>query len=169
MPSNKILEQKKELVAALSEQLKGACAGVIVEYKGISVEDDTKLRADLRKANVKYSVVKNTMLSRAAAEAGIDGLDDVLKGTTALATSEDDYVAAARVLCKYADSSNTFKVKAGFMDGKAIPVENVASIAKLPSREILIATVLGGLNAPISALARTIQAIADKMSEEQPA
>lgn len=169
MPSDKILEQKKELVANLSAQLKNACAGVIVEYKGITVENDTKLRAELRKANVKYSVVKNTMLSRAAADVGIDGLDEVLKGTTALATSEDDYVAAARILCKYAGTSETFKVKAGFMDGKTIPVENVISIAKLPSREILLAMVLGGLNAPISALARTIQAIADQKSEEQPA
>ena len=169
LPSNKVLEEKKELVANLAEQLKNSCAGVIVEYKGITVEADTKLRSELRKANVKYTVVKNSMLSRAAAEAGIDGLDDILKGTTALATSEDDYVAAARILCKFAGESDTFKVKAGFMDGKAIPVENVNSIAKLPSREILIATVLGGLNAPISAFARTIQAIADKKSEEQPA
>lgn len=169
MPSNKVLEEKKAYVEGLAEVLKNSCAGVLVEYKGITVEQDTRLRADLRAADVKYSVVKNTMLKRAAEQAGLEGLDGVLKGTTALASSADDYVAAARILCKFAQENKNFSVKAGFMDGKVIDVDNVVSISKLPSREILIATVLGGLNAPISALARTIQAIADQKSEEQPA
>ena len=99
MPSEKILEKKKKEVASVAEKLKSACAGVIVEYKGINVADDTKLRRELREANVSYTVVKNTILSRAAKEAKLEGLDPVLEGTTALAVSEDDYVAAARILC----------------------------------------------------------------------
>jgi large subunit ribosomal protein L10 len=169
LPSEKTIELKKEYVASLADVLKNSCAGVLVEYKGVSVEKDTKLRSDLREAGVKYSVVKNTMLKRAADSIGLEGLDDVLKGTTALATSADDYVAAARILCKFAETNKGFSVKAGFMDGKVIQSTEVEGISKLPSREILIATVLGGLNAPIAALARAVQAIADQKSEEQPA
>ena len=95
MPSEKILEQKKQAVADLAEKIKGSCAGVLVEYKGINVADDTKLRKELREAGVSYSVVKNTLLSRAAKEAGVDGLDPVLEGTTALAVSAENHVADA--------------------------------------------------------------------------
>ena len=119
MPSAAILEKKKQLVSDLTEKLKEACAGVIVQYEGINVEDDTKLRRELREAGVEYRVIKNTYLRFALEGAGITGLDDVLEGTTAVATSKDDEIAAARVLCKYAETSDTFKVKAGFSDGKS--------------------------------------------------
>ena len=162
MPSEKILEQKKAYVAELSERLKNSIAGVLVNYKGITVTDDTKLRKELREAGVEYTVVKNTLLSRAAKDAGIEGLDPVLENTTAIATSPDDYVAAARILCKYADSSKTFEVKSGFLDGEIISLEMINSLAKLPSREILLANVLGAFNAPIASFARAVQAIVDK-------
>ncbi len=150
MPSEKILEQKKQIVAELTEKLKSACAGVIVDYKGINVADDTKLRRELREAGVDYFVVKNTLLSRAAKEAGIEGLDSVLEGTTALAVSKDDHVAAARILCKFAEKNKSIKPKAGFVEGKAIDVAEVENLSKLPSKEVLVAQVLGGLNAPIT-------------------
>lgn len=150
MPSEKILEQKKAVVAELSERLKGSVAGVLVNYKGITVADDTKLRKDLREAGVKYTVVKNTLLKRAAEDAGIEGLDPVLGGTTALATSEEDYVAAAKILCEYAEKNKNFEIKSGYVDGGVLGVDEIKDLAKLPSKEVLVAKALGGLNAPIS-------------------
>ncbi|CDB23959.1 50S ribosomal protein L10 [Clostridium sp. CAG:557] len=150
MPSEKILEQKKALVASLSDKLKNSCAGVIVNYKGINVSDDTKLRKELRESGVEYFVVKNTLLQRAAKEAGLDGLEPVLEGTTAIAISKEDHVAAARILCKFADENDFFKAKAGFIEGKVISEAEVNNLAKLPTKEVLVAKALGGLNAPIS-------------------
>lgn len=162
MPSEKVLEQKKQQVAELTERLKGAVAGVIVDYKGINVADDTQLRTDLRNAGIQYTVVKNTLLHRAAQEAGLSDLDAVLEGTTALATSTDDHVASARILAKFADTHKEFSVKSGFLDGAVIDVNTIDSLAKLPSREILLATVCNVFNAPIAAFARAVQAIVDK-------
>ncbi|HIT53234.1 MAG TPA: 50S ribosomal protein L10 [Candidatus Fimivicinus intestinavium] len=169
MPSEKVLEQKKQKVAQLTEQLKNACAGVVVDYKGINVADDTKLRKELREAGVHYAVVKNTLLHLAVQDAGLTGLDEVLSGTTAIALSEDDYVAPARILSKFADASKTFSVKSGFLDGEVISLEKISSLAKLPSREILLATVCNAFNAPIASFARAIQAIVDKSGEAAPA
>ena len=169
MPSVQVLEQKKQVVADLVERLNGSIAGVIVDYKGINVEDDTKRRKELRDAVVNYTVVKNTLLKRAIAETELNGLDSVLEGTTALATSADDYVAAARILCKFADTHKNFEVKNGFIDKEVIDVAKITGLAKLPSREILLANVLGAFQAPISAFARAIQAIVDKDGEAAPA
>ncbi len=150
LPSEKILEQKKAVVSELSERLKNSVAGVLVNYKGITVADDTKLRKELREAGVKYTVVKNTLLKRAAQDAGIDGFEPVLEDTTALATSAEDYVAAARILCKYAEDNKSFEIKSGYVDGEVLEVERIKELAKLPSKEVLVAKALGGLNAPIS-------------------
>lgn len=165
MPSEKILEAKKAEVAAISERLQGAIAGVIVDYKGISVADDTALRKELREAGVEYTVTKNTMIKLAIDGTDLEGLSECLEGTTALATSTDDYVAAARILCKYASKHDNFKVKSGFLDNEVISVEKIDSLAKLPSREVLLATVCSVFNAPIAAFARAVQAIADKNGE----
>jgi large subunit ribosomal protein L10 len=150
LPSEKILEQKQKTVAALTECLKSSCTGVIVSYKGITVAQDTKLRKELREAGGDYSVVKNTLLSRALKNAGIDGLDHVLEGTTALAISKDDYVTSAKILAKFAETNKTFEIKAGFVDGGAIDAEGVKELASLPSKEVLVSRVLAGFNAPIS-------------------
>ncbi|MGX8700196.1 50S ribosomal protein L10 [Caproiciproducens sp.] len=150
MPSEKILEQKKQAVSALAESLKGACTGVIVDYKGITVAQDTKLRKELREAGNDYMVVKNTLLRLALKDAGIDGLDHVLEGTTALAISKDDYVSSAKILAKFAETSKTFELKAGFVDGGVIDADGVKELAALPSKEVLVAKALGGLNAPIT-------------------
>ncbi len=150
MPSEKILEQKKQQVAVLTEDLKAACAGVIVNYKGITVADDTKLRKELREAGDDYKVVKNTLLRLALKDAGIDGLDPVLEGTTAIAISKDSYVSGAKILAKFAEKSKTFEIKAGFVDGGAIDANGVKDLASLPPKEVLVAKVLGGFNAPIT-------------------
>lgn len=166
MPSTVVLEKKQAQVAALAERIKNSIAGVIVDYKGINVEDDTKLRKELREAGVEYTVVKNSILKRAADEAGLEGVDPVLEGTTAIATSADDYVASARILQKYADSHDSFNVKSGYLDGEVIELAKIESLAKLPSREVLLATVCSVFNAPIAAFARAVQAIADKGGAE---
>ncbi len=151
MPSEKVLTQKQQIVEGLVERINRSAAGVLVDYKGISVEADTKLRRELREAGVEYTVVKNTLLRFATEKTGLSELSEVLNGTTAFATSENDPVAAAKLLQKYADNSlGAFSIKAGFVDGKAIDAEGVKALAKLPSREVLIAQVLGGLNAPIT-------------------
>ncbi|MDR3313441.1 MAG: 50S ribosomal protein L10 [Oscillospiraceae bacterium] len=165
MPSEKILDQKKQAVAELAEVLKSAVTGVLVEYKGISVAEDTKLRTDLRTAGVQYAVVKNTLLKLAAEDAALGGLGQYLKGTTALATSKSDYAAAARILSKFAATSKTFTVKSGFLDGTVISEAKLEALAKLPSREVLLATVCNAFQAPIAAFARAVQAVADQQSE----
>ena len=168
MPSEKVLELKKQQVAALKERLDGSIAGVVVDYKGISVEDDTKLRKELREAGVEYTVVKNTILGRAIDGTSLADMGSALEGTTAIATSKDDYVAAARILGKYADKSNTFNLKTGYLDGEVISLEKLEELAKLPSREVLLATVLSAFNAPIASFARAVQAIVDKDGEAAP-
>ncbi len=163
LPSQKVLEQKKQLVAELTERLNKSCTGLLVSYEGISVADDTKLRKELREAGVEYTVIKNTLLTRAFAETGLSDLDQHLSGTTAIATSDDDYVAAAKILCGFADKSKTgFTVKGGYMDGQVISMDKITELSKLPSREILLANVLGAFQAPIASFARAIQAIVDK-------
>lgn len=169
MPSAKVLEQKKQVVAQLVDRLNAACAGVIVDYKGITVTDDTALRKELREAGVEYTVVKNTLLRLAIASTGLNGLETVLDGTTAIATSADDYVAAARILSKFADTHKNFVIKNGFLDGEVIDTDKIAGLAKLPPRDILLAQVLGAFQAPIAAFARAVQAIIDKDGEEAPA
>ena len=162
MPSQSVLEQKKAIVAELSERLKNSITGVVVCYEGINTEDDTKLRKELRENDVKYTVVKNTLLSRACDEAGLEDLKPVLEGTTALATSDSEYAAAARILCNYAKDHDNFKVKSGYLDGAVIDMDTIISLSKLPTRDVLLANVLGAFQAPIASFARAVQAIVDK-------
>lgn len=157
MPNAKILEEKKTIVTALAEQMKSASSGVLVDYKGINVADDTKLRRDLRAAGIEYAVVKNTLLRFAVGQIGFEALEPVLTGTTALATSADDPVAPAKILSEYAKKSkDAFKIKAGFVDGRIITPAEVNTLSELPSREMLLARMLGGLNAPISGLVNVL-------------
>lgn len=158
MPSEKVLQDKQAFVAKLAEKLSGSVAGVVVNYQGITVADDTVLRKKLREAGVDYAVVKNTMLRRAADSAGLMGLDGVLEGATALAVSPTDHVAAAKILCEYAEKNKNFEIKAGFVEGKTIDAKEVQELAKMPPKEVLVAKVLGGLNAPISGFANVLNA-----------
>ena len=151
LPSQSVLEQKKAIVAELSERLKSSIT-----------EDDTKLRKELRENDVKYTVVKNTLLSRACEEAGLDDIKPVLEGTTAIATSDSEYAAAARILCNYAKDHDNFKVKSAYLDGAVIDMDTIVALSKLPTREVLLANVLGAFQAPIASFARAVQAIVDK-------
>lgn len=163
MPSAKVLENKKAVVAALTERLKNAQAGVIADYRGLTVAQDTELRTKLREAGVEYTIVKNTLTRFAANEVGLEGLDPVLHGPTALATSADDVVAPAKVLVEFAKNNEQLEIKAGFVDGKVIDVNEVKVYASIPSKEVLIAKMLGSLQAPIGNLVRTLDAIAKQM------
>ena len=165
MPNAKVLEAKQAAVAALSAKITDSVAGVVVDYSGITVADDTVLRKELREAGVDYSVVKNTILGRAIEGTDLEEMKSVLEGTTAIAISKDDHVAAARILKKFADDHENFKIKAGYLDGKTISLDMVDSLAKLPSRDVLLATVLGAFQAPMAAFARAVQALVDKDGE----
>lgn len=175
MPSEKVLREKQEIVAQLTEKLQSA-GGVFVDYSGITVVEDTEMRRAMRNAGVDYAVVKNTLTRFAAKNVGFDALNPILNGTTALAVSKDDPVAAAKLICEYADKPNSkIKIKAGFVNGKIISPEEVKNLAKLPPKEILVAQVLGTMMAPVSGfvnvlnanirgLAVALKAIADKKS-----
>ena len=156
MPSEKVLEQKKQQVAELTETLKAASVGVLVSYSGINVEQDTKLRKQLREANCTYKVVKNSILGRAFEGAGIDGLEVSLHGTTAIAYAVDDYVSAPKILSECMKTVKSFSIKAGFVDGKVVDDQQIIALAKLPSKETLVAQTLYGLNAPIQGFATVL-------------
>ena len=161
MPSAKVLEAKKAQVAEVIETLKEAQTGVIVDYRGLTVEEDTDLRTKLRNANVKYFVIKNTLLLRAAKEVGLEALEEALHGPTAIAVSSEDAVAPAKVLADYAKENEKLEIKSGFMDGAVMTLDEIKKLAATPNFETLIAKMMGSLSSPISALARTLQAIAD--------
>lgn len=167
MPSEKVLEAKKAKVEQLTEMLKNAVSCVIVDYKGITVEEDTKLRRELREANVHYSVEKNTMLRFALKNAGIEGLDDVLEGTTAIAVSNDDQTAPARILGKFAsDTEGKFNLKAGMVEGQVYDEKGVIALSKIPSKDVLLAQLLGSLQGPIQGLAAILKAVADSKTDD---
>lgn len=165
MPSQKVLEQKQQVVANLVELLKGSQAGVLVDYRGLTVEEDTNLRNSLRSAGIKYSVIKNSLLEFAVKEAGIEGLDSILKGPTALATCDSDAIAPAKAVVAFAKDNEKLEIKGGFIDGKFSSIEEVKQLAELPSKEEIIARIMGSLKSPASAIARTLNAYADKMQE----
>ena len=151
-----IRPEKVAAIAELKEKLSTAKGAVLVDYRGLTVAQDTKLRRKLREAGVEYRVVKNTLTNLAAKEAGIVGLEQYLEGTTALAVSTTDPVAPAKVLSDFqkeiAKTVKTFKIKAGVLDGRVIDADGVKALADLPSREVLLAKVAGTMQAPITGL-----------------
>ena len=171
MPSNSILVQKQQVVADLAEQIKNSVAGVIVNYQGITVENDTAMRKALREAGVKYVVMKNTMTGRACDMVGYGDLKQYLTGMTAIAISENDPVAAAKVLKKYADKVESFNILAGYVDGAVIDANTVNELAEIPNKETLIAKFLGSIQSPLYKFAYAIKAVVDKENggEEAPA
>lgn len=166
MPNAAVLKEKQEIVSQLADKMKNASAGVLVDYKGINVANDTKLRRDLRNAGVEYSVVKNTLTRLAADKIGFNEFDEHLNGTTALAISPSDPIAAAKILNEYAKNSNgAFTIKVGFVDGKVISAAEVEELANIPSREGLLTTLLYCLTNGPRSLAIALNAIAEKNSE----
>ena len=163
MPNAKVLSEKQAVVATLTEQLKGATSGVLVDYKGITVAEDTALRVELRQNDVQYGVVKNTLARFAMNNVGLGELDSVLNGTTSLATCANDPIAPMRVINKYAKQLNgKFEIKGGFMDGKVLSLEEISALAELPSKEVLQAQALGMMLAPITSFAIVIKAICEQ-------
>lgn len=163
MPNAKVISEKQAVVAQLVNTLKGASSGVLVDYKGITVAEDTALRHELRENGVEYSVVKNTLLRRAIDELGMNELDAVLNGTTSLAISKEDPIIPMKIINKYAKQmGECFNIKAGFMDGQILPLEDIAALAELPSKDGLLAQLLGMMLAPITSLAIVLKAIAEK-------
>ncbi len=166
MPNAKVLSEKQAVVAALTEQLKNAQSGVLVDYKGITVAEDTALRHELRENDVQYGVVKNTLARFAMNNVGLNELDDVLNGTTSLATCATDPIAPMRIINKHAKKLNgKFEIKGGFMDGKVISLEEITALADLPSKDVLLAQTLGMMLAPLTSLAIVLKAIAEKDGE----
>jgi len=162
MPNAKVLEQKIAAVEALSDKMGKAAAGVLVKYQGITVEDDTKMRAALRKAGVEYSVMKNSIIGRACANVGFNALTDGLEGMNAIAVSMDDPIAPAKILKEYAEKIESFEIRGGFCDGEILDAEGVNALASIPPKEVLVGKILGSIQGPLYSLAFALQAIIDK-------
>lgn len=156
MPSEKILNEKKTDVQELSDKIKKAQSFVIADYRGITVEEVTNLRNELRKAKVEYKVIKNTLTRFAAKENGLEELIPYLEGPTAIAISYDDIVAPAKVLSDYEKKNDRFKLKAGYIEGKVLNVDEVKKLASIPPKEVLISKLLGSFNAPITGLVNVL-------------
>ena len=154
MPNAKVLSEKQAIVEALAERIKNAGAGLLVDYKGITVAEDTALRTELRKDGVEYTVVKNTLTRKALDKLGMSDLDHVLNGTTSLATAEKDPIAPFRIISDYSKKlGDRFNIKAAFMEGKVLNDSEIAEMAELPGKDALYAKVLGTMIAPITGLA----------------
>ena len=154
MPNAKVLSEKQAIVEKLTKRIGNATAGVLVDYKGITVQEDTALRRELRAAGIEYTVVKNTLLRFAVDKCNLNEFDSVLNGTTSLATAENDPIAPFRILNDYSKKlGDRFNIKAAFMDGKVLSASEIAEMAELPSKDALYAKVLGTMIAPITGLA----------------
>ena len=162
MPNAKVLEQKIAAVEALSDKMGKAASGVLVKYQGITVEDDTKMRAALRKAGVEYSVMKNSIISRACNNVGFGGLTEGLEGMNAIAVSMDDPIAPAKILKEYAEKIESFEIRGGFCDGAVLDAAGINALADTPSKEVMIGKILGSIQGPLYSLAFALQAIIDK-------
>ncbi len=156
VPSEKTLQLKKEVVKDISAKVKAAKSIVLADYRGLTVEQDTELRNALRKAGVEYKVLKNTLTSLAMKENGLDEMDAFLKGPTSVAMSDSDLIAPAKIMAEYAKKFEKLELKAGVVEGKIVDVEGIKQLAELPPREVLVARVLGGLNAPITGLVNVL-------------
>ena len=153
MASEKIIKQKEELVNNLAASLKEASLVILVDYRGINVEDVTKLRKEVREANAEYQVIKNNIIKRALNANGETGLDDLLEGPTALITTKDDYLAPAKVIYNFTKKNDFYKIKGGIIEGKVMTADEIITLAKLPSRQELLAKLAGSLLGNITKLA----------------
>ena len=170
MPNAKVLESKKAVVDALTGKIQEATAVVFVDYKGITVAQDTALRAQFRAAGVEYAVVKNTLTRFAAKNAGFD-FNEVLNGTTAMASTTGDPIAPARIVCEFAKKNKlkALTIKGGVVEGSVLTAEQLNSFGELPSKDALVASVLGTFLAPISSLAFVLDQIRMQKDGSAPA
>ena len=162
MPSEKILKEKEAVVASIVEDIKNAATVVFVDTRGLTVEKDTELRAALRKADVSYKVRKNTLTTKAVAQLGLEGVEEFLKGPTAVAACPT-LTDAAKIINDFAKDNKAVEIKGGIMEGKAISADTVKELASLPSKEVLIARLLGSLNGPITGLTIALNEYAKKL------
>ena len=165
MASEKILNQKKEEVKKLAEEMKEAKLILLTDYRGINVADDTVLRKDLRNTNATYTIIKNNITRRALAECGIEGLEDKLEGPTAVVMSKEDYLEPSKIIYKYSKDNDFYKIKGGVIDGKVMTTEEIITLAKLPSRETLLSMLAGALLGNISKIAVALNEV-KKQKEE---
>ena len=165
MPSEKILAAKQKRVEELTSELKGATTYVFVATRGLTVAQDTEMRAELRKAGVKLEVIKNTVLRRVFAELGFEGLDEVFEGPTAVGYS-DDLIAPAKILAKYSKDIEPMEIKGGIIDGKVASVDEVIALSQVPEPETLQTQVAYALLFPFTKLAMLVKAVAEKKQEE---
>ena len=169
MPNAKVLESKKAVVDSLTGKIQEATSVVFVDYKGISVAQDTELRKQFREAGVEYSVVKNTLTNFAAKNVGYD-FDEVLNGTTAMASTTGDPIAPARIVCEFAKKNkNTLSIKGGVVEGSVLSADQLNGFGELPSKNALVAQVLGTFLAPISSLAFVLDQIREQKEGGAPA
>ena len=169
MPNAKVLESKKAVVEALTGKIQEASSVVFVDYKGISVAQDTELRKQFREAGVEYSVVKNTLTNFAAKNAGYD-FSKVLNGTTAMASTTGDPIAPARIVCEFAKKNkNILSIKGGVVEGSVLSADQLNGFGELPSKNALVAQVLGTFLAPISSLACVLDQIREQKEGGAPA
>ena len=170
MPNAQVLNTKKAIVEQLTERIQAATAVVFVDYKGITVAQDTELRNKFREAGVEYNVVKNTLTRFAANKAGFNEFDEVLNGTTSMATTTDDPIAPARIVSEFAKKNkNALRIKGGIVEGKVQTVDALNAFGELPSKNALVAQVLGTFLAPISSLAFVIDQIRQQKEGPAPA
>ena len=166
MANEKIIKQKEEEVKNLASKMKEASIVLLVDYRGINVSDVTELRKAVRAAGAEYSVIKNNITRRALKECGIDSLDEVLEGPTAVIIAQEEYLPALKAIYNYAKSNDFYKIKGGVLEGKVSSVEELTTLAQLPSREELIAKLAGCLLANVSKLAATLDAVRVKKESE---
>ena len=159
------VELKQPIVAAIAEDVKDAQSVVIVDYRGLTVAQDTELRKQLREAGIIYKVCKNTMMKRAFEGTQFEGLAQYLEGPSAMAVSKDDATAPARIICDFAKTADKLEVKAGVVEGKVYDMAGVQELSKIPSREVLLSRLLGSMQSPIANFARVIKQIAEKDGE----
>ena len=169
MASEKILNQKKEEVTKLANKIKEAKLVLLTDYRGINVEDVTGLRAELRKTNSEYTVIKNNITKRALAEAGIEGLEDKLEGPTAVIMSNEDYLEPSKVIYKFAKENEYYKIKGGVIEGKVMTAEEIITLAKLPSKETLLSMLAGALLSNISKFAVALDQVRVQKEENSSA
>ncbi|EHD3784949.1 50S ribosomal protein L10 [Enterococcus faecalis] len=163
--SEAAIAKKETLVQAAAEKFESAASVVIVDYRGLTVEEVTNLRKQLRDAGVEMKVIKNSILSRAAKKVGLDGLDEVYTGPTAVAFSNDDVVAPAKIIDEFAKDAKALEIKGGVIEGKVSSVEQITALAKLPNREGLLSMLLSVLQAPVRNVAYAVKAVAEKNEE----
>lgn len=162
MASEKVIKQKEEAVKKLAEDLKDAKLILLSDYRGITVEDATKLRAELRESNSEYRVIKNNIIKRALDLNGESGLDDLLEGPTALITNNEDYLAPAKAIYNFTKDHDFYKIKGGIIEGKVMTAEEIITLAKLPSRQELLAQLAGALLGNITKLAVALDAVREQ-------